>query len=391
MVINKFLLDNNVGIFGLIETKIKPNNVNKAVNIFNNWSISTNSACHPGGRIWILWQANNYDVQFIEYDPQYIHMQITQKPENVSFNWTVVYAFNDSKDRESLWNNLNRIAGYTQGPWAVAGDFNCVLTADERIGGVFSRTDAEPFLNCIHQCELIDSPAMGAMYTGNNKQCPADRVYSKLDRWLINQEWQISYPDLIAQFLPEGLFDHTPCLVSNGSQQIAKVKPFKYFNMWSRALNFHEGVQEGWQCHNKGTKMFELVKKLKNLKPFLRGLNKSQFSDIEKNADIALTKLSRNSFIQFYTVLLGRSNPTVAVSKRVMSYGNKCEASHVQQLMCPVTNYEIKNVLFSIPNDKAPGPDGYSSQFFKASWDQIGVDFCEAIQNFSKWPIIETD
>ncbi|XP_074298970.1 uncharacterized protein LOC141629962 [Silene latifolia] len=293
LVINKFLFDNNVGIFGLIETKIKPQNVNKAVNVFNNWSISTNTAYHPGGRIWILWQINNYDVQFIEYDPQYIHMKITQKPENVSFNWTVVYGFNDGKDRESLWNNLIRIAGSTQGPWAVAGDFNCVLNADERIGGAFSRTDAEPFLNCIHQCELIDSPAMGATYTWNNKQCPADRVYSKLDRWLINQEWQNSFPDLIAQFLPEGLFDHTPCLVSNGSQQNVKVRPFKYFNMWSRAPNFHEVVQEGWQCHNKGTKMFELVKKLKNLKPLLRGLNKSQFSDIEKNADIALTKLSQ--------------------------------------------------------------------------------------------------
>jgi hypothetical protein len=38
--------------------------------------------------------------------------------------------------------------------------------------------------------------------------------------------------------------------------------------------------------------------------------------------------------------------------------------------------------LFSIGNDKAPRPDGYSSFFFKKSWDIVGVDFCAAIQDF---------
>ncbi|XP_074277535.1 uncharacterized protein LOC141601163 [Silene latifolia] len=216
LVINKFLLENNAGIFGLIETKIKPTNVNKVMAIFNNWSISTNTACHPGGRIWILRQANLYNVQFIEYDSQYIHMHITTQPDNLSFHWMVVYAFN--------------------------GDFNCVLNADERIGGAFSRADAEPFLNYIHQCDLMDSPSIEAFYTWNNKQCPEDRVYSKLDRWLINQEWQDKFPELVANFLPEGLFDHTPCLVRNGCHQVAKVRPFKYFNMWSKAANFSEVV-----------------------------------------------------------------------------------------------------------------------------------------------------
>ncbi|KAL9242128.1 hypothetical protein vseg_016160 [Gypsophila vaccaria] len=51
-------------------------------------------------------------------------------------------------------------------------------------------------------------------------------------------------------------------------------------------------------------------------------------------------------------------------------------------LMQPVTADEIYQVVMSIPDGKAPGPDGYSSKFFKASWPIIGPDITQAIQDF---------
>ncbi|XP_074288833.1 uncharacterized protein LOC141613985 [Silene latifolia] len=205
----------------------------------------------------------------------------------------MVYAFNSSTERESLWTNLSRLESGIQGPWAIGGDFNCVLTETERVGGTFSRQDAEPFRHCLHRCEVIDSPAMGAIYTWNNKQCPADRVYSRLDRFLVNQDWLNSFPFLYAHFLPEGTFDHTPCLVQPTMHDDKRTRPFKYFNMWSLAPNFKEIVQNGRHCDQNGTKMYELAKKLKNLKHCLKTLNKEQFSDIETNAEVTLTKLTK--------------------------------------------------------------------------------------------------
>ncbi|KAL2901547.1 hypothetical protein RDABS01_026629 [Bienertia sinuspersici] len=43
---------------------------------------------------------------------------------------------------------------------------------------------------------------------------------------------------------------------------------------------------------------------------------------------------------------------------------------------------EIKEALISIPGSKTPGPDGYNSTFFKASWHIIGRDIFEAIHDF---------
>lgn len=42
----------------------------------------------------------------------------------------------------------------------------------------------------------------------------------------------------------------------------------------------------------------------------------------------------------------------------------------------------IKNVLFSMPNNKSPVPDGYTNDFFQKTWSTIGKDFTIVIQSF---------
>ncbi|GJY24379.1 hypothetical protein Tco_0398037 [Tanacetum coccineum] len=48
----------------------------------------------------------------------------------------------------------------------------------------------------------------------------------------------------------------------------------------------------------------------------------------------------------------------------------------------PVTNEEIKNVMFGIGDDKAPGPNGFTSLFFKKGRDVVGQDVCNAVRDF---------
>nr|GEV87407.1 methylenetetrahydrofolate reductase 1 [Tanacetum cinerariifolium] len=44
--------------------------------------------------------------------------------------------------------------------------------------------------------------------------------------------------------------------------------------------------------------------------------------------------------------------------------------------------HEIKSAMFSIGDDRAPGPDGFTSAFFKKSWDIVGDDICKAVRDF---------
>ncbi|XP_074265854.1 uncharacterized protein LOC141588305 [Silene latifolia] len=134
---------------------------------------------------------------------------------------------------------------------------------------------------------MIDLPGTGAFYNRSNKQDPMTRVYSRLDRCLANQEWFNCFPDMVAHFYSAGLFDHCPCTVSNVKLDSGRRASFKFFNIWGDAPSFLSKVQEEWQQHYPGYKMFNVVKKLKNVKSKLKELNKECFSDIENKASIA--------------------------------------------------------------------------------------------------------
>ena len=57
-------------------------------------------------------------------------------------------------------------------------------------------------------------------------------------------------------------------------------------------------------------------------------------------------------------------------------------SNHVDILNSRVTHEEIKNALFSIDDSKAPGPDGFSSLFFKRAWSIVGNEVCDAVADF---------
>ena len=46
------------------------------------------------------------------------------------------------------------------------------------------------------------------------------------------------------------------------------------------------------------------------------------------------------------------------------------------------TDHDIKAALFSIPNHKSPEPDGYTSGFFKHTWNMTHHMVCNAVKEF---------
>lgn len=57
----------------------------------------------------------------------------------------------------------------------------------------------------------------------------------------------------------------------------------------------------------------------------------------------------------------------------------------------PLSDLEIRNSLFSMHPNKAPGPDGLHPIFFQKSWDLLGQDVCKTIHEwFSRGEIPES-
>ncbi|XP_074314061.1 uncharacterized protein LOC141649266 [Silene latifolia] len=291
-VVKWFLHNNGVGLFGLLETKLKPGTLlNKNTSICDGWSISTNCSWHKGGRIWVLWKPDCFEVNFISYSAQHIRMIVTSRADNKTFKLTMIYAFNGLEERVALWNTLKEISLDCTAPWLWLGDFNTVLSPVERLGGNTTDAEMQHFQDCVSICGMDDIPSSGALFTWSNKQNPVDRVYSRLDRAMGNQAWLDDFGDNYAYFHPEGLFDHCPCTVLTTHSTFGGRKNFKYFNMWGSASQFKNIVENVWSIHFQGTKMFSVIKKLKALKPALKSLNKYCFSDIENITTIATVAL----------------------------------------------------------------------------------------------------
>lgn len=86
----------------------------------------------------------------------------------------------------------------------------------------------------------------------------------------------------------------------------------------------------------------------------------------------------------FDTFLNGQSSTYEGTSREylqeVIEYGFPATAA--ADLVKPVQGDEIKKILFSMPSNKAPRPDGFSMEFYKAAWPVVGKDFIAAVQSF---------
>ncbi|XP_074315184.1 uncharacterized protein LOC141651367 [Silene latifolia] len=215
---------------------------------------------------------------------QFIHIKVKDIINNYHYA-SFVYGFNKVEERVSLWNDLMRVD--VMEPWIVLGDLNNVLYMDEKIGLPVKDIETIPFQNTIDNCGLQDMKCTGSFFTWNNKQPSSTRVFSRIDRALVNDEWITKWPDHYAYYAPEGDYDHYPCFIQCGDMNMKKIRPFKFFNMWTGVPEFKDIVGEGWKCRVQGTMMYQVVRKLKLLKYHLKKLNKDLFSDIEKNSDIA--------------------------------------------------------------------------------------------------------
>ncbi|XP_074277532.1 uncharacterized protein LOC141601161 [Silene latifolia] len=213
--IKRFLHTNNLGLCGLLETRVRCGSINKVhQGIGAHWEVVHNNNVHDGGRIWLVWDSAIFSVVILGCEAQVIHSKITSLQTGHVWWLSVVYGFNRVPDRVPLWGSLTAMHNVVNGPWIVMGDFNNVLALNERLGSEVSNYEIRDFQQCVTDCGLVDVPAQGAFFTWNNKHGPGDMVFSRIDKVLSNDEWIQQFPDVTIMFHPEGLFDHCPCTIS---------------------------------------------------------------------------------------------------------------------------------------------------------------------------------
>ncbi|KAJ0434648.1 putative RNA-directed DNA polymerase [Helianthus annuus] len=89
----------------------------------------------------------------------------------------------------------------------------------------------------------------------------------------------------------------------------------------------------------------------------------------------------KQALVDHYSKFFG-STVDVNVHPAPNLFRTKLTNIKAEYMVREVTDEEIKKAIFSIAGNKAPGPDGYTSVFFKRAWNVVGDDMCRAVKAF---------
>ncbi|RVW72705.1 hypothetical protein CK203_056739 [Vitis vinifera] len=307
------------------------------------------------------------------------------------FLWTFmgVYGPTLKRYRELFWEELGAIRGLWSDPWCIGGDFNAVKFPSER--------------------------SREGRLTGSMRRFSEVIEESRLDRFLVSEDWENHFSGAIQSSLPRPVSDHFPILLDGGGVRSGP-SPFRFENMWLKEEGFKELLKGWWQGFNySGSYSFILTEKLKALKIKLKDWNREVFGKVGVNKRLALEKVSywdnqerlrvlneqelevrkeaREDFKKWALMeeISWRQKSREIWLKEEPGGWRPClsslefdsigveEAARLEEMF---SVEEVFSALAELNEDKASGPDGFSFAFWQFYWDFVKVEVMGFFKDF---------
>ena len=87
-------------------------------------------------------------------------------------------------------------------------------------------------------------------------------------------------------------------------------------------------------------------------------------------------------FVKHFEQFLGVADEVIPLDDCEGLFTKKLDPAVAVNMIRPITDSEIKEAMFSIDDDKAAGPDGFTYKFFKAAWSVVSGDVYAAVKEF---------
>ncbi|KAL2235282.1 UNVERIFIED_CONTAM: hypothetical protein Sindi_1260400 [Sesamum indicum] len=367
-----------------------------------------------GNRIWIAWDENFIDVDVVECGTQFIHYLVYIRSLRESIVITVIYGATEVADRRELRGSLETIAMQTVDiPWLIGGDFNAVRDISEMCGASGDiRMPMEEFNNCIQNAGLLPLPMdseqqYGGMFQFDNYLTRSPEFIPSVQHvWQHNiigvpmyavtrklkalksvfREQRRNKGDLSHNVqLAKGFLEMAQILVSSNRQDelflqlehccrfiLAKAAKLEQSMLQQRAKM--QWMKGGHQCSRV---FFRKIAQRRSARRILQINDDHGTTHTEPQAVV-------NEFVMYYQNLLGGEQRRDVIDLRFLRpwVRHLLSEEEVHSLLLPFTPVDVKQAVFDIAEDKAPGSDEYSSGFFKAAWPIVGQEVTSAVLDF---------
>ncbi|XP_062089601.1 uncharacterized protein LOC133796135 [Humulus lupulus] len=400
---------------------------------FVNWEYYSSKALE--GRILLIWKGYWVKVDILVDHVQFIHCTVLIWAIGLSFCFTVVYSLNQLDLRKDLWSELASVSLPVK-PWLVLGDFNSVFDVEDRIGGkAISPKEVEDARNWLDLGIVEEMKLLGSYYTWSNNQDGNNRIFSKIDRVFVNEDWIDMFPNVnaIASWEPTVLDSWKKELPSEGyglHQILRKLHRLQFllkrFN-WRVVGNIVKEYEESKvsfqqaknnlfsDLKNQILSNIERVSHLdfkkkeaayasflyqqskvdwmrfgdENSSLFYSSMKKRKrlnrivsFVDEQGSVEVDYPKVV-NHFTQHFQSFLGETSATSGlVDTSIVLSGPILSIEDQAFLIKPFTFKDVQTAMFSIKTIKSPGPDGFGAGFYKSLWSNIGKEVASAVLDF---------
>ncbi|GJZ23061.1 RNA-directed DNA polymerase, eukaryota, reverse transcriptase zinc-binding domain protein [Tanacetum coccineum] len=333
--------------------------------------------------IIVGWNPNEMNMMLIHTSDQTMLYMVENICKKTRFYCCFTYDANAGKDRRSLWKTLRVYKNIVNGnSWILIGYWNVSLNVIEHSArGSCKTADMLDFQECLEDI--------------------------KIDRVLGNARFVGAFPNSYAVFLPYLTLDNCPAMLIISNALKKQKRAFRFANFVTDKPEFLKSFKDNWEIPVKGCDMFKLAKRTKNMKFHMKNLAWKK-EKLKKEANIlkeyceAVSDEEKLLFQQakidwlkdrdinskfFHAFLKCRRNKSIIYMVQnelgESFYDDKTiSQTNSDWMIRQVTNEEINQAMFDIDDNKASGPDRFSSRFYKQSWEVIRKDACPAVKEF---------
>ncbi|KAJ9561523.1 LOW QUALITY PROTEIN: hypothetical protein OSB04_006683 [Centaurea solstitialis] len=264
--VRDLIKDRGINICALLETHVRSDALmNVMSKVFGRWPwVSNHMHCEFGTRILIGWNDALFDLMVLDMTDQVVNCEIKVRGNSTVFFFSFIYAANQGRERRNLWSAIRKFRAIIgDKPWVLSGDFNTLLFPHDALGGCSRRNlDMAEFASFVEDIH------------GDSCQKPKEEagLKRKLDRVMSNTSFTSEFVNASVNFLPRGISDHSPSLLSFTCGAKKRRPGFKFDNFLIENPRFKQIVNDIWNIHIDGNFMFRVTARLKLLKKPLANL-----------------------------------------------------------------------------------------------------------------------
>ncbi|PON45815.1 Endonuclease/exonuclease/phosphatase [Parasponia andersonii] len=168
----------------------------------------------------------------------------------ILFGILLFYGAPEPSNRRFSWELLRRLSYVSTGLWLCMGDFNEILSTEDKLGRTFRNEAAmEAFHHSLDNCGLQPIDYNGPKLTWDSKHYNSTHVQERLDWAMINTEWQDLFQSSSLSHLGSYESDHR-ALLSNlelAKSPLEHIRSrFHFESLWAEEEDCTTIITEAW-------------------------------------------------------------------------------------------------------------------------------------------------